>query len=139
MSEAHILIVEDDEDLADALALALQGSGYTVTHTVTREAALELATQNPPDLAIFDVMLKRIDDGIQLTHEFRADEKLCNVPIIMLTAINQATDFNLDKETDEGYLPVDLFLEKPVDPQDLLDETVRLLREGGGSLGDIGR
>jgi len=127
MADKRILIVDDDADLVEALTLALRSRGYHVTSAATGKEAWEKAQQTPPDLAIIDVMMETVSDGIQLTHRLRQNERLKNVPILMLTAVNQAFSLNLDRETEDGYLPVDKFLEKPVEPAALLKEVEALL------------
>ena len=70
-----------------------------------------------------------IGEGVRLTHRFRSDEKLKDVPIIMLTGIKQQLRLDIEPQDEAGYryLPVDKFMEKPVDPSTLLREITDLL------------
>ena len=74
-----------------------------------------------------------VGEGVQLTHRFRQDEKLKNMPIIMLTGIKKELSLDIRPIDEEGYryLPVDKFLEKPVDPKVLLNEISNLLHTSG--------
>ncbi len=131
MADKHILIVDDDRDLVSVLRMTLASAGYRVSWAANGKEALEKAHESLPDLAIIDVIMDTVGEGVQLTHRFRADEKLKDVPIIMLTAVNQRLRLNIGQETDEGYLPVDKFIEKPVDPHVLLREVADLLQGSG--------
>jgi CheY-like chemotaxis protein len=123
----RILIVDDDPDLVLALKAAIASAGYAVDTAENGTRALEKAAEAKPDLAIVDVMMDTPSEGVHLTHRFRADENLRDVRIIMLTAVNQTIPFRLTRETEEGYLPVDEFMEKPVDPSELLRTIQQLL------------
>jgi CheY-like chemotaxis protein len=131
MAAQCILIVDDDRDLVSVLSMAMESAGYRVGQAYNSEQALEEARQSAPDLAIVDVMMETIGAGVRLTHEFRCDPKLKNMRIIMLTAINQRLPVGIGAETEEGYLPVDKFMEKPVDPADLLKAVRELLENEG--------
>ena len=126
MKSRRILIVEDDSELVEALKTVLEGSGYVVATATNREEARAEAERERPDLAILDVMLDTVDEGVQITHEFRRSERLRDIPIIMLTAINQKMPLKIGREVEEGYLPVDRFMEKPVDPEELLEAVSEL-------------
>jgi len=127
MAGERILIVEDDMDLADTLKTVLESAGYNVSTAVNREDAWEKVNESRPDLAILDVMLDTLAEGIQLAGEFRRDEGLKEMPIVMLTAINQRLALKIEPDGEEGYLPVDEFMEKPADPDKLLKVVARLL------------
>ena len=132
MADERILIVDDDVDLVGALTAALTSAGYRVSSAGNGRVGWEKAQESPPDLAILDVVMDTVGEGIQLAHRFRNDEKLKSVPIIMLTAVNQKLPLKIGADLDEGYLPVDQFLEKPVDPGVLLGFIAGLLARRRG-------
>ena len=131
MANQDILIVDDDRDLVSVLAEVLNQAGYRVTTSLDGDEAWQKVQKFRPDLAIIDCMMSRLTEGIDLTFRFRQDKRLQDVPIIMLTAINEKLPFKIDRETDEVYLPVDKFIEKPVDPDVLLREIRSLLQARG--------
>ncbi len=128
MADKRILIVDDDPDLVSVLKTAIEPAGYDVVTAKNGTEGWEKAKETSPDLAIVDVMMDTFGEGIKLTHRFRQDQDLKGMPIIMLTAVNQNMDYSIDAETDEGYLPVDKFMEKPVEPSELLSEIAKLLQ-----------
>ncbi len=84
-----ILIVEDEEDLANGLEINFRKEGYTVLKAGSGEAAVNLAIQENPDLMILDVMLPGIS-GLDVCRELR--KKSIEIPIIMLTARGDEID-----------------------------------------------
>ena len=84
----HILVVDDEKELADVIALYLRNDGYTVHTCYTGAEALDCIAQTNLDLAILDVMLPDMD-GFQICRKIR--EKFC-YPIIMLSARSDGGD-----------------------------------------------
>ncbi len=120
-----ILIIDDDIDLVEAMRLTLETAGFEVIDAQDGAKGLEMARSQHPDLILLDVMMGTQDEGFHVAYQMRQDEALKNIPIIMLTAVGQETGFTFNKEKDEDFLPVDEFLEKPVDPQKLI-ETIKV-------------
>ncbi len=123
---AYLLIVDDDEDFATAVATALRREGHEVGVENSLSAAPARLAARPPDLVVLDVMVPEDSTGgFELARSLRRDPATREVPILMLTAVN--TRFPLgfsDKDIDEDWLPVTDFLEKPVD-LDVLAERVQ--------------
>jgi CheY-like chemotaxis protein len=120
-----ILIIDDDIDLVEAMRLTLETAGFEVIDAQDGSKGLEMARSQHPDLILLDVMMGTQDEGFHVAYQMRQDDALKNIPIIMLTAVGQETGFTFNKEKDEDFLPVDEFLEKPVDPQKLI-ETIKV-------------
>ncbi len=74
-----------------------------------------------PDLVILDVMMGTQDEGFHVAYRIRSNAATADLPVIMLTAVGQETGFGFDKDKDEDFLPVNEFLEKPVNPQKLIE------------------
>lgn len=128
MTQKKILIVDDDPDQRLTVRLPLESAGYTVHEAENFEAGLAAARQSKPDLLILDVMMDSATAGFQLALSMHSPDPdsefkdFKDVPIIMLTAIHSTTSLRFTP--DEYYLPVQDFLEKPVNPEVLL-ATVR--------------
>lgn len=132
---AYVMIVDDDEDFADAAARVLRSAGHEVAISLDTHSALERMAQRPPDMAILDVIFPEdISAGFELARTMRhAEPKLAAVPILMLTAVNQKFPLGFGPEDiDDDYLPVADFVEKPVD-LDVLANRVSALLGGAGS------
>lgn len=122
-----IMIIDDDIDLVEAMRITLESDGFNVIDAQNGVRGLEMLKTEKPDLLILDVMMETQDEGFHLSYQIRSDEDIKNTPIIMVTAIGAQTGYNFDPERDEDFLPVDEFLEKPVNPQALLEAVRRNL------------
>jgi DNA-binding response OmpR family regulator len=108
----------------------LRQEGHEVQVELEIDSAVKSMENKPPDLAILDVMFPEdASAGFELARFMRHNnEKLKNIPIIMLTAIN--TKFPLgfgSKDIDDNWMPVTDFLEKPIDFDVLRDKVAKLL------------
>jgi DNA-binding response OmpR family regulator len=88
---AKVLIIEDEETLANNLADKLRGEGFTVTTAFDGEDGLEKVRDEHPDLIVLDIMLPRLD-GLSLCRMVRRDAATSHIPIIMLTARGTEVD-----------------------------------------------
>lgn len=136
---SYVLIVDDDEDFASAVAAVLRGGGHEVGIEVDLSAAVQRMTERRPDLVVLDVMFPEDGTGgFQLARQMRqrhADLK--DVPVLMLTAVN--TKFPLGfsaKDIDDDWLPVTDFLEKPVDLDVLAERVDSMLTNRRGRGGE---
>jgi CheY-like chemotaxis protein len=124
MNPKCILIVDDDPDQRLTLRLPLEANGYAVYEAAGYAEGLAAVKEINPDLVILDVMMESTTAGFQFAlsiHSPEADSEFKeykNLPIIMLTAIHSTTPLRF--APDEYYLPVQTFLEKPVEPEVLL-------------------
>ena len=89
-----VLVVDDDQDLAEMLGIVLTGAGIDVDLVSRGDEALEAFRNNPPDLVLLDVMLPGLD-GIEVCKQIRAESM---VPIVMLSAKGDTQDVVLGLE-----------------------------------------
>jgi len=124
-----ILLADDDVDFAEALRLALETAGYRVITAHTAQQATALLQEQRVDLAVLDMMMEETDAGIILAHHLRRQPETATIPIILLTAVTEATGFrvSLDNPDDRSWLKVDAWADKPVDTTRLLQEIRRLI------------
>ena len=124
MPNKKILIIDDDIDLVEAMRMTLEGAGFDVIDAQDGKKGLEKVQSEKPDLILLDVMMGSMDEGFHVSYTLRNNPETEDIPIIMLTAVGQETGFEFDKDKDEDFIPVNEFIEKPVDP-DYLIETVK--------------
>ena len=131
---AYLLIADDDEDFASALARVLRDAGYEVGIELDTKSAQKSMEQRMPDLLILDVMFAGDSSaGFKLARTIRHHrDKLKDIPVLMLTAVNTKfpLGFSAD-DIDDQWLPVSDFLDKPVDFELLRKKVSALLRERG--------
>ena len=122
-----IMIIDDDIDLVEAMRITLETDNYEVIDAQEGQKGLEIMKKEKPDLLILDVMMGTLDEGFHIAYQIRNDEAIKDIPILMITAVGAQTGFEFDMQRDEGFLPVNEFIEKPVNPQVLLDTVKRNL------------
>ena len=91
MSEATILIVEDEKDIRELLAYNLSREGFSVIEADNGMAALNLAVMKHPDLVVLDLMLPGMD-GLSVCKQLQRDPATADIPVIMLTAKGEEVD-----------------------------------------------
>lgn len=124
--EAKILVIDDDPDLVEALKIILETGSYRVISAFDGEEGLRRAKEENPDLIILDLLLPK-EDGDVLCRELKADPRYANVPILVLTAVAEKMSSKLFPKHRIRSLPADDYVDKPVQPQDLLGRVERLL------------
>ena len=125
---AAILIAEDDADIRGLLRLYLEGEGYRVLEAEDGAQALELAREDPPDMAILDIMMPGMN-GFELT---RALRKFSDVPILILSAKSQDNDKILGLN-----LGADDYIAKPFNPVEIVARVKAQLRRAARTTGDV--
>jgi CheY-like chemotaxis protein len=139
MTAKKILIVEDDPDAAEALRMVMEKEGYATISALNAKEGAEKLHAERPDLILLDVMMPEGTEGFHFVWDLRKDpdERLRNLPIIVLTAIHGTTPLKFYPEQSDGtyrpyeYLPVQAFFDKPVPFDELVAEVKRLLEAGG--------
>jgi two-component system response regulator SaeR len=122
---AHILLVDDDQDLIEMNRTLLAQRGHNVVVAYSASEAQKIAKEKAPELAVLDVMMEDKTIGFELARQLHT--LYPEMPLIMLTGISKEMNLNFSFSPDETWLPVSKFLEKPVNPRVLADEVDKLL------------
>ena len=134
---AKILVVEDNSNIARVIQVALQAKGHEVSTAGSKEEGEAAAVANKPELMIVDVMMPKGTEGFHLVWKIRQmeDKALRGVPIIMATAIHDTTELRFYPDQSDGtygpgeFLPVQGWIDKPINVEDLLGKVNNLLGE----------
>ena len=126
----RILIIEDEQMLADSIKTLLQAKGFDVEAVYDGETGAENAEQGVYDLLILDVMMPGLN-GYQVARQVRA--KRCSTPILMLTAKS-----SLEDRIEGLNAGADYYLTKPFDTRELLACINALLRRQGNQVDELG-
>jgi DNA-binding response OmpR family regulator len=118
----HILVAEDDRDIADLVALYIQRAGWTPHVAPSGDEALAYARRNPVDVVILDVMLPGLS-GLEVCRALRADKMTADIPIIIVTARGEEADRIVGLE-----IGADDYVSKPFSPAELVARIRALLR-----------
>jgi len=112
----HILCIEDEPEMIDLIRLILGRRGFEVIGAAGGKEGLEKVRQEPPDLILLDLMMPDMD-GWEVYQQIKADDKIKDIPVIVVTAKAQS----IDKVLGLHIAKVDDYIAKPFSPQDLLN------------------
>ena len=112
---SKILIIDDDEDFNLSIQIVLEAHDFEVETATTPEEGIDKVLNTEPDLVILDVMMPRGYEGFDVACEIREEHNLKELPIVILTNVHNVRKMPYRFAPDEGYLPVDVFLDKPVE------------------------
>ena len=129
MSTKKVLVVDDEHDMRIFVSTVVETLGFEPIQAENGAEALDKAGTNPPAMVILDIMMPKIDDGIQTYRLFKSDPALSGIPIIMLSAIAKKTFFHsirmLNPRQGSRIPEPEAYMEKPPDA----DELSRLITE----------
>lgn len=118
----RILIIDDDPAIAELVAINLELAGYDVNRAEDGLKGHALAVQLQPDLVMLDLMLPKVD-GFTVCQRIRRDERISDIPVLMLTALGQTQD-----KVDGFNAGADDYLTKPFEVEEMLVRVRALLR-----------
>ncbi len=127
----RILIVEDEQDIADLIGFNLQRAGYEVLKAHDGIEGTETAMRERPDLIVLDLMLPG-RDGYAVFRELRRDPRTVGIPVIMLTARAQTEDRIQGLEAG-----ADDYLTKPFSPKELMLRVQAILKRADAPPGTV--
>jgi len=129
MSEQkNILVVDDDIDMLEQVAMILKAEGYRVIKAQGQKEGEEALLTAIPDLAVLDLMMENMDSGFVLCHHVK--RLFPETPVILLTAVKAATGLDFHPQSNEAasWVKADVLMDKPVRPEQLRQEVRRLLK-----------
>ena len=113
----EIMVVDDDQDFIESITLMLESAGYSIITADSGERCLEILQYEKPDLIILDVMMETITEGFNIGYEIKSNPEYKNIPIIMVSSIQDDKGFHVEKE----FVYADDFLNKPFEPSVFLE------------------
>ena len=134
MGKKKILIVDDDPDITEAMTVVLETQGYDVSGVLNGTDAMKQTEQSPPDLIILDVIMDTPREGFMFSRQIKNDPDTKDIPILMVTSVKDKTGLDFksvagdESAGDESWLPVEDFLDKPVQPEVLIEKVAALLK-----------
>ena len=133
MKNRKILVVDDESDMRIFVSTVVETMGFEPIVAEDGATALEKARSLLPAVVILDVMMPKIEDGIRTYQQFKKDEGLGRIPIIMLSAIAKKTFFHsirvLNPQSGRQIPEPEAYMEKPPDAEELSRLIAELLPE----------
>ena len=126
---SRIMIIDDDAEIVKDLSLMLEAHGHETCTFEAIEGAIEAILEQKPDLLVLDVMFpSNPAGGFDLARRVRQTRATKTLPIILLTAVNEEFPMGFSaRDMDPEWMPVQAFMEKPVNIQLLAGKIESLL------------
>jgi len=121
---SKVLIIDDDDDVVFTMRLPLEAHGYLVFRATNRQEGLQKVKEVEPNIILLDVMMDSMTAGFEVCRTIRNPDPASEyaayreIPIVMITAIHATASLRF--APDKAQLPVDAFVEKPIEPEMLL-------------------
>lgn len=129
---ADILIIDDDRDLVESIRIVLESRKYGVRTAYNGKEGFQKIQEKAPELIILDVMMATDTEGFSLAYKLRNNPAYKEIPIIMVTGFTkkmaETGPEKFQHIMGENW-PVTQFLEKPIDPEELLSVIEGVLEE----------
>ncbi|MGW8267817.1 MAG: response regulator [Longimicrobiales bacterium] len=145
----RVLVVDDDENTRRFLSVALKANGYDAVTAEDGDDGYNKVQESKPDLILLDVMMPK-KTGFVLFKQLRRKEEFKDIPVIMLTAVAEVLEEDetqaegetferpfdslrdslrkaIAKMRDEGLVKPEVFIDKPIDPEQLIEEVRQLI------------
>jgi CheY-like chemotaxis protein len=126
----RVYVIDDEQSIVESVSMILESKGYEVGAQNDDKDVVDNVVAFGADLVIVDVMFPEdTGAGFKMARALKADERTSSLPLLMLTAVNEAGIYVgkfSSKDLDDAWLPVQEFVEKPVDPKALLEKVERL-------------
>ena len=120
----YVLVVDDDPDLVESVAMNLEAKGFEVGKAYDGVEGLESIKARRPDVVVLDVMMPR-KDGYEVCAQLKGDSSFSDIPVILLTAVGSAVNSTSYTHRDGMTTEADEYIAKPVD----LDQLAELVAE----------
>jgi two-component system phosphate regulon response regulator PhoB len=128
MALANILVVEDEQAIAEMIMTSLEMAGYQTKRAANGQIAYQMILDNAPDLILADWMMPMMT-GLELAKRLKREENTAEIPIILLTAKSDEDD-----KINGFEAGIDDYVVKPFSPRELLARIKAVLRRGNADL-----
>ncbi len=125
----RLLIIDDDPDYVAGIKSILDNAGYAVEVAYDPKAGLKALQTKPYDLLLLDIMMGRGAEGVMIARKLRKDPKLREMPVLIITGMREQIAFLFPGEPiHPGFVKLDELVEKPVEPNVLLEKVRTLIQ-----------
>ncbi|MCU0539604.1 MAG: response regulator [Desulfobacterales bacterium] len=126
VAQKRILVVDDEADFAALVQGNLEKEGFKVELAYNGVEGLAKVRENPPDAIVLDVMMPE-KDGYAVCKELKHSDELCNIPVILLTAVASHVTSTRYSHADGMTTEADDYIAKPASAADITRSLKRLL------------
>ncbi|MGW8144487.1 MAG: response regulator [Anaerolineales bacterium] len=128
-TKKKLLMIDDDPDFVEPIMSILENAGYEVDAKYNPDDGFEALKTGTYDLLLLDVLMGRGAEGIMIARKIGNDEKLRETPILIITGMREQIAFLFPGQpVHPSFVPTDELIEKPVEPDLLLEKVSTLLK-----------
>jgi DNA-binding response OmpR family regulator len=124
--QIKIALVEDDPFLSSMYSTKFEMEGFKVVLAADGEKGIEMIRQEKPDLVLLDILMPK-KNGFDVLREVKADKEIQNIPVILLSNLNQANEVDHGKELGAA----DFLIKAHYMPSEVVDRIKKVLRDSG--------
>src|SRR3972149_6729861 len=125
----RLLVIDDDPDFVEGITPLLTGADYEVDVAYNPKDGLQALQAKSYDLLLLDIMMGRGAEGVMIARKMRKDPRLRDMPVLIITGIREQIAFLFPGgPLHAHFMAVDELVEKPVEPQLLLERVSALLQ-----------
>ena len=125
-----VLVVDDDLDVRKLVSKLVERGGYQAIAAVNGIEGMNIIKEDKPDLIILDILMPK-QSGVRMYRELKTNEALRDIPVIVLSAIAPKSFFRsqeiLDEFAGQSIPEPEAYIEKPEEPEELLELIKRIL------------
>ena len=126
--EVQVLVIDDDPDYVEGIEPILTKAGYAVDVAYNPKDGFTALESKKYDLLLLDIMMGRGAEGVMMARKINKDPVLREIPVLIITGIREQMAFLFPGQpVHPRFLPTDELMEKPVDPELLLEKVSQLL------------
>ncbi|MEE9189042.1 MAG: response regulator [Anaerolineales bacterium] len=128
-TKKRLLMIDDDPDFVEVIVSILENADYEVDAKYNPDDGFQALKTGSYDLLLLDVLMGRGAEGIMIARKIGDDEKLRETPILIITGMREQIAFLFPGQpVHPSFVPVDELIEKPVEPDLLLEKVSKLLQ-----------
>ena len=128
-TKKRLLMIDDDPDFVEGIVSILENADYEVDAKYNPDEGFQALKTVSYDLLLLDVLMGRGAEGIMIARKIGDDEKLREIPILIITGMREQIAFLFPGQpVHPSFVPVDELIEKPVEPNLLLEKVSTLLK-----------
>ena len=128
-TKKRLLVIDDDPDFVEVIVSILEDADYEVDAKYNPDDGFQALKTGSYDLLLLDVLMGRGAEGIMIARKIGNDEKLRETPILIITGMREQIAFLFPGQpVHPSFVPIDELIEKPVEPDLLLEKVSKLLQ-----------
>jgi two-component system alkaline phosphatase synthesis response regulator PhoP len=128
-TKKRLLVIDDDPDFVEGIVSILENADYEVDAKYNPDEGFQALKTGSYDLLLLDVLMGRGAEGIMIARKIGDDEKLREIPILIITGMREQIAFLFPGQpVHPSFVPIDELIEKPVEPNLLLEKVSTLLK-----------